>query len=94
VWPSGEIDHKNGVRNDDRFNNLRDVARSGNTQNQRHAHKNNKLGLLGVTRHGKKFSANIQVNGKPRYLGLFSTPEEAYAVYVIEKRKLHPFCTI
>lgn len=37
---------------------------------------------------GKKFSANITTSGKHRYLGLYSTPEEAFSVYKLEK-ELH-----
>jgi len=33
-WPSNEIDHINGVRDDNRWSNLRDVSRAVNMQNQ------------------------------------------------------------
>ena len=36
-WPDGEIDHKNGVHDDNRWDNLRDVTHTENNQNQRRA---------------------------------------------------------
>jgi len=35
-----------------------------------------------------RWHASIQKNGRPRYLGLFSTPQEAHAAYVDAARKL------
>jgi hypothetical protein len=33
-WPNGEIDHINGIKDDNRICNLRDVSHRGNTQNK------------------------------------------------------------
>ena len=93
-WPSGMIDHMNGDRADNRINNLRVVLRAANMQNQRVAQKSNRLGFLGVTRHGRKFRAHLSVAKKNVYLGLFDTPELAHAAYLDAKRRLHPGCTI
>lgn len=94
TWPANEIDHINGVRHDNRFENLRDVTRYVNTQNLHRARKDNKFNILGVCKYKKKFRADIYVNGASLYLGLFSTPEEAHAAYLDAKRKLHTGCTI
>ena len=40
-------------------------------------YKNNSTGVKGVYRHGEKFIASIQLNGKPHYLGIYKTVEEA-----------------
>ena len=93
-WPVGQIDHKNGIRDDNRFDNLRDVTCSKNSQNLRQAHSDSKTGLLGVHQHRGKFRADIQVDGKKRHLGYFATAEAAHAIYVEAKRRLHPTCTI
>lgn len=93
-WPTGEIDHKNGVRLDNRLDNLRDVSHQGNGHNERKSRRNNRTGFLGVTKSGKKFASFIGLGGKTIYLGSFSTAEAAHASYVAAKRKLHSTCTI
>ena len=94
-WPNGEIDHINGVRIDNRFNNLRDVCGSENQQNQRKPRRDNKSGFMGASLHrGGKYQAVISVNGKVKYIGLYSTPQEAGAAYLKAKRLLHSTCTI
>lgn len=95
-WPSGEVDHINGAKCDNRWLNLRDVARVVNMQNQREAHSNSKTGMLGVTFHPKngKFQARIQVDKKPKSLGYFAKAEDASAAYRDAKRRLHAGCTL
>lgn len=95
-FPDGEIDHINGDEADNRITNLRDVSKSVNQQNKRKPRADNKSGLMGVGWHrrGKKWRAQITVQGKVIYLGLFSDPEEAHAAYLDAKRKLHQGCTI
>ena len=96
VWPTGDIDHKDTVKHHNWIKNLRDVSRSGNCQNQVKAQKNNKTRFLGVTLHKQtgKYQAQITVNYKIKYLGLFSTAKLAHSAYLKEKRKLHTTCTI
>lgn len=96
-WPSGEVDHRNGVRTDNRFANLRDATSSVNSQNLRAARRDNKTaGLLGVSYMASKgrYRATICVSGKHLHLGLFSSPEEAHVAYRAAKRRYHPGCTI
>lgn len=94
-FPSGQIDHINGVRTDNRIANLRDVPASINAQNIRRARADNKTGFLGVSKHaGGKYVAQIQVNGKVTHLGLFTDPEVAHQAYLSAKRIHHPGCTI
>lgn len=93
-WPSADIDHINGIRHDNRIQNLRDVARVINQQNYRVATPRSKSGLLGTSYLKGKWKAQIGVFGVQRYLGTFDTPQEAHAAYVAAKRALHPGCTI
>lgn len=93
-WPNCEIDHKNTIPGDDRFDNLRDVTHAMNTQNERQARRNNQTGLLGASQDRGRFAAHITVDGKSRYLGSFATAEAAHAAYVVAKRKFHEGCTI
>jgi hypothetical protein len=93
--PDLEIDHKNGLKTDNRISNLRPVTGSVNKQNLRNAPASNKsCGLLGVTKVKGKWQAQIKLQSKNKYLGLFSTPEEAHAAYLSAKRSLHEGCTI
>lgn len=89
-WPTGQIDHKNGVRDDDRFQNLRDVSAAVNQQNQRRAQRHNVTGFLGVSPVGDRFRATIRIDGKKCWLGSFDTAVEAHAAYVKAKRVHHP----
>ena len=94
-WPKGEIDHINGDPSDNRIVNLRDVSRMVNQQNQRRAKSSNKSGLLGVkTNKTGKCSANIVLEGKKIFLGMFDTPYQAHVAYLAAKRRLHEGCTI
>jgi hypothetical protein len=76
-WPTGEIDHINGNKTDNRITNLRIVSRSENMVNRFRARSDNRLGVLGVTQIGGRFIARF----KNRYLGMFATPEAAHGAY-------------
>ena len=93
-WPTGEIDHRNTVRTDNRFCNLRDVTTLGNQQNRRSANKNSLTGFLGVSPKRGKWKAQIRAGGVLRHLGTFETPTAAHQAYLQAKRKLHEGCTI
>lgn len=91
-WPSGEVDHINGVRHDNRILNLRDVDKSLNMRNQRYGHIGSASGYLGVRKssHTKgKWLAEITAHKKRHHLGVFDTPEAAHMAYISAKRHLH-----
>lgn len=93
-WPIEQIDHINGSRDDNRWDNLREASRSLNAQNRRTAKRNTKTGFLGVSQHAGKFQASIWLEGKANHLGTYNTPESAHEAYVKAKRRLHPGCTL
>jgi hypothetical protein len=95
-WPTGDIDHINGDRADNRLVNLRAATRAENMQNLRRATARNKVGLLGVRYdpRSRKFNANLKIDGQQTFLGSFDTPEEAHQRYVEAKRRHHEFATI
>lgn len=76
--PVGHIDHINGVRDNNKFENLRDVTEQENHKNVRPL-KNNTSGHVGVIFHKltNKWAAVIGVNGKHKHLGLFQEKEGA-----------------
>jgi hypothetical protein len=94
VWPTYEIDHVDGDRQNNAISNLRDVPRSINAQNIRKAR--GKSGLLGVFERPDtgKFRATLGLNGKSITLGEFATAEEAHEAYLAAKRELHEGCTL
>ena len=77
-----QIDHINGIRHDNKIENLR---LANNTQNSYNRPKTKKgtSGYKGVFWNikGKKWESKIQINGKLKYLGLFPTKELAYEAY-------------
>ena len=94
VWPTGEIDHINCVKDDNRIVNLRDVDRFTNKQNIRKTLPKSISGVLGASRSGKRWIACLHIKGKRTYIGTFSTPQEAHEAYVKAKRIHHPGCTL
>lgn len=89
-WPSGEIDHINGNRSDNRIENLRDVDRARNAQNQTRLVKpGTASGLLGVTWHKPKncWRASIRINGRSTFIGYFKTAEAGHAAYLEAKKQ-------
>lgn len=93
---SMDLDHINGIRHDNRVENLRLVSRSSNCQNQRKAKSNNKLGLLGVSLHksSNKYAAQIHNGTKYVRIGLYDDPATAHQAYLEHKRTLHQVCSI
>lgn len=77
-WPPDEVDHKNGDKADNRWENLRLATRSQQGYNKP-GYKRNKTGTPGVHKHGNKFRARLQINGRAIDLGVFNTVEEAVA---------------
>ena len=77
---NAEIDHINHVRDDNHLVNLRFVTRSENRKNQS-VNSKNATGVTGVTfdKNRNKYRAQIKVNRKAIYLGIFDTLEEAAA---------------
>lgn len=99
AFPNGDIDHINGIRSDNRIENLRCVSRSVNLQNQRKARSNNiTSGILGVcevkTAFNKRWKASLQIDGKTAYQKYFYSKIEAEMAYLKVKRELHEGCTI
>lgn len=92
TWPTGQLDHINGNKLDNRIENLRDVSPAANAQNKRRPQARNRTGFLGVSVHNGtgKFVAQISADGRKYHLGLFDKAEEAGAAYLEAKRRLHP----
>ena len=95
-FPNAQIDHINGVRDDNRYCNLRDATGSINQQNKRAPMPGNTSGFLGVSWENftGKWKAQIKINSKMVTLGRFDDPRAAAERYLKIKRKYHIGCTI
>lgn len=77
-WPTFDIDHRNGNRDDNSWSNLREATRSQNNMNSGPP-KNNSSGVKGVrwNQRYRKWESNIRINGSAVYLGRFFEFEDA-----------------
>lgn len=73
-----QIDHINGIRNDNRLVNLRLVTHQENSKNMSLSFRNTS-GEIGIYWYKKynKWRVNIKVNGKNKHIGYFTDFEEA-----------------
>ena len=79
-----QVDHINGLTDDNRRENLRLVTNSENQHNQRRA-----KGYY-FHRGARKWAASIRLKGKGVHLGYYKTESEARDAYIKAKAKLHP----
>lgn len=77
--PNGEIDHINGIVNDNRICNLRDVTKSVNQHNRKRAR--------GYSKDGNGWKAQIRIDKQFIHLGNFSNESDAHKAYLIAKEK-------
>ena len=85
--PKVTADHKNTIRSDDSWNNLREASYQQNVQNR--SPQKSKTGFRGVMPKGEKFVAGITHNRKRMYIGTFDSAEEASEAYEKKREELH-----
>ena len=80
-WPKGQIDHINGIKNDNRIINLRDVNSRLNMQNKP-IHRTKRLVGTTFNKQHNSWKAQVHFNGKKIHLGYFNTEKEAHIKYM------------
>jgi hypothetical protein len=87
-WPEYQIDHKNGMKSDNRWTNLREATSAQNKHNTEHR---NNSGLIGASLHAGtgRYRAQIRTGGKRKFLGWFETAQEAHDAYKQAAIKYH-----
>ena len=88
-WPENDIDHINGVRDDNRLCNLREATRGENCQNRK-AHSNTRITGVHLNKDGR-YQAYLKINGKFVLQTSFKNLEDAVAAVTAAKKKHHTF---
>ena len=88
-WPKDQIDHKNNIRSDNRWSNLREAANSQNVSNRKTG-GNSDTGYRGVVpRASSKYKAQIRHKGRLIDLGIYDCPKEAHEAYCKAAKELY-----
>ncbi len=90
--PPGMLtDHEDGDGMNNDCSNLRNCTRSQNNSNQHRAKKGSISGHKGIYWHkgAKKWCAEVNVNKKKYYLGLFKNKLDAVEAYNAKAKELH-----
>lgn len=82
-----QLDHINGIRYDNRIQNLREVSNKQNCFNRNFSKKN--IGVKGYFKLGNKYRASISNNSKTIHIGVYNTEQEAREAYLKAKEKYH-----
>lgn len=86
VSPSGQIDHVNGDRADNRIENLRECSHH---QNQFNKKGRSKRFMKGVSLDNYGYRAKISFSGKSIHIGRFVTEHDAHEAYCLKAKELH-----
>lgn len=88
-WPDAWIDHINCNVSDNRITNLR-AATPGQNNRNRSMRSDNKTGFKGVSKCRGRYRADIQMpHGPKRFLGHFSSAEDAHQAYCAAADQLY-----
>lgn len=77
-FPNYEVDHKDRVRTNNAWLNLREATRQQNAANRAATALS---GRKGVSLQNGRFVAAVKHNGKRKYLGSFESADSAHAAY-------------
>lgn len=81
LWPIGRIDHRDTVRSNNKWENIRPATQSQNLANQR-KRKDNTSGYKGISWSRTKWRVRLSVNNKQLELGYCRDLAEACRIYI------------
>ena len=88
VWPTGEVDHKNGDSLDNRWNNLREATHTQNAWNRMdNPARALPMGVRALP--GGRFQARITKNKVQHCLGTFDSAEQAKRAYEATRKQAY-----
>jgi len=90
-WPKGPLDHKDRDPANNRISNLRECTPRENGQNSTKCWGSSKYRGVYWNKRANKWQAQIRVNKKRIYLGIFDDELDAANAYREAKTKYHPF---
>jgi hypothetical protein len=79
-WPRRQVDHRNCVKDDNRWANLR-LANNHQNGCNRAKQRNNSSGYKGVYKNKQKWRAKLQLKGRTIHLGSYASLQQAALVY-------------
>jgi hypothetical protein len=77
-WPEAEVDHINGNKADNRWDNLRLATHGQNKANAGAMHR----GLKGAYKVKNRWRSVIRADGYTQHLGYFDSEQDAHLAYV------------
>lgn len=86
-WPERQVNHRNLIRSDNRWENIRPATRQQNLYNQGPRGKSDIKGVR--QRKNGSWEARITSNYETKYLGVFKTSGDAAATYRKAAEELH-----
>ncbi len=87
-WPPDLTDHKNGVKLDNRWGNLRPATMAQNKANEG-IRKSNTSGWKGVSFCKQTGKWRSYVGGKMKHIGRYDCPVAAHLAYLVEAHKIY-----
>lgn len=89
-WPSKQLDHRDGDKENNRILNLREATNHQNTFNAKgHSRKYDLPRGVKKNPGESGFIASIKISGRTKHLGSFRTPEQASEFYQLAADLLH-----
>lgn len=94
AWPNSGLDHRDTDYQNNKWENLRKATPVQNCANRKPLQNKKYTPLKGVTfqkqgNRKKRWMATIRIAGRKKFIGYYSTPEQAHAAHMTIAKKLH-----